>query len=55
MSDGFTRRELFLMGNALAVPTLLGRLDAPAEATAAGVDSLNVVAAAAIACNLLAA
>src|SRR5262245_43924598 len=35
MSDGFTRRELFLMGNALAVPTLLGRLDASLEAAPA--------------------
>ena len=36
MSNGFTRRELFLMGNAIAFPTLLGgRLDAPAEAAAA--------------------
>jgi seryl-tRNA(Sec) selenium transferase len=34
-SNGFSRRELFLMGNALAVPTLLGRLDASLEATAA--------------------
>ena len=35
MTNGLTRRELFLMGNAIAMPTLLGRLDAPAEATAA--------------------
>ena len=35
MSNGLTRRELFLMGNALAVPTLLGRLDASLEAAAA--------------------
>src|SRR5262245_60295172 len=34
-SNGLTRRELFLMGNALAVPTLLGRLDASLEAAAA--------------------
>src|SRR4051812_31307673 len=34
-SNGLTRRELFLMGNAIALPTLLGRLDAPAEAAAA--------------------
>ena len=34
--DGLTRRELFLMGNAVALPTLLGgRLDAAAEAAAA--------------------
>src|SRR5215213_9730630 len=33
--NGLTRRELFLMGNAVALPTLLGRLDAPAEAAAA--------------------
>jgi seryl-tRNA(Sec) selenium transferase len=33
-SNGLTRRELFLMGNALAVPTLLGRLDASLEAAA---------------------
>ncbi len=33
--DSITRRELFLMGNAIALPTLLGRLDAPAEAVAA--------------------
>jgi len=34
--DGFTRRELFLMGNAVALPTLLGgRLAAPLEAAAA--------------------
>lgn len=32
--DGLTRRELFLMGNAMAVPALLGRLDASAEAAA---------------------
>ena len=30
-SNGLTRRELFLMGNALAVPTLFGRLDASLE------------------------
>ena len=35
MSNGLTRRELFLMGNALALPTLLGRLDASLEAAAA--------------------
>ena len=34
-SNGLTRRELFLMGNALALPTLLGRLDGAAEAAAA--------------------
>src|SRR6185503_16240358 len=34
-SHGLTRRELFLMGNAVALPTLLGRLDA-AAASAAG-------------------
>src|SRR5262245_39674951 len=34
-SNGLTRRELFLMGNALAVPTLLGRRDAALEAAAA--------------------
>src|SRR5262245_44220466 len=34
-SNGLTRRELFLMGNAIALPTLLGRLDATAEAAAA--------------------
>ena len=34
-SNGFTRRELFLMGNAVALPALLGRLDAAAEAAAA--------------------
>ena len=33
--DGLTRRELFLMGNAVALPTLFGRLDAAAEAAAA--------------------
>ena len=33
--NGLTRRELFLMGNALAVPTLLGRFDASLEAAAA--------------------
>ena len=35
-SNGLTRRELFLMGNAVALPTLLGRLDTAAEAAAAG-------------------
>ena len=35
MSEGLSRRELFLMGNAIAVPTLLGRLDASLEAAAA--------------------
>src|SRR6476646_7048909 len=35
MANGFTRRELFLIGNAVARPSLLGRLDAPAEAAAA--------------------
>lgn len=35
-SSGLTRRELFLMGNAVALPTVLGRLDAAAEAAAAG-------------------
>jgi hypothetical protein len=35
MSNGLTRRELVLMGNAVALPTLLRRLDAPAEAAAA--------------------
>ena len=34
-SNGLTRRELFLMGNALAMPSLLGRLDASLEAAAA--------------------
>src|SRR6478609_6784776 len=34
MSNGFNRRELFLMGNAVALPGLLGRLAAPAEAAA---------------------
>jgi seryl-tRNA(Sec) selenium transferase len=33
--NGFTRRELFMMGNAVALPTLLGRRDAPAEAAPA--------------------
>src|SRR4029078_9320102 len=34
--DALTRRELFLMGNAIALPTLLGaRLDAAAEAAPA--------------------
>src|SRR5438874_7637434 len=37
MSNGLTRRELFLMGNALAVPTLLGRLDASHEAASSAV------------------
>jgi len=32
--DSITRRELFLMGNAIALPTLFGRLDVPAEAAA---------------------
>src|SRR6188768_4547728 len=35
-TTGLTRRELFLMGNAVALPTLLGRLDTAAEAAAAG-------------------
>jgi hypothetical protein len=35
VANGLTRRELFLMGNALAMPTLLGRLDASLEAAAA--------------------
>ena len=34
-SSGLTRRDLFLMGNAVALPTLLGRLDAPVAAAAA--------------------
>ena len=29
--EGFTRRELFLMGNAIALPTLLGSLEAKTE------------------------
>src|SRR6185312_8434746 len=33
--NGLTRRELFMMGNAVALPTLLGRRDAPAEAAPA--------------------
>ena len=33
--DGLTRRELFLMGNAVALPTRLRRLDAAAEAARA--------------------
>ena len=33
--SGLTRRELFLMGNAVALPTLFGRLDGAAEAAAA--------------------
>ena len=33
--NGFTRRELFVMGNAIAVSTLFGRLEAPLEAAAA--------------------
>ncbi len=32
--DGLTRRELFLIGNAVALPTLLGGLDARVEAAA---------------------
>src|SRR6187397_3557046 len=40
LSD-LTRRELFLMGNAIALPTLLGRLDAPAEAAAAAAGPLK--------------
>src|SRR4029450_10990849 len=35
-TTGLTRRELFLMGNAIALPTLLGRLDTAAEAATAG-------------------
>ena len=31
VSSGFTRREVFLMGNAIALPTLLGSLEAAAE------------------------
>ena len=33
--NGLTRRELFLMGNAVALPTLFGRLNVSAEAAAA--------------------